>query len=126
MIALHDNTLKATPKDIAIADISLVVTPLTTNMLPTIVILLSLWTKLSMCREYRQVTEIMEGGKMILNWEVEDETFLFKLSGLTRGYIGLAFSYNDLPADGFIAGVDGEGHNYDVALHLDHAGKKEE
>ena len=94
-------------------------------MLSTLVILLSLWTRLSICRDYHQVREIMEGGKMILSWEVEVDTFFFKLSGLTRGYVGLAFSYNDLPEDGFIAGVDGQGEQYGVDLHLEHAGRED-
>ena len=63
---------------------------------------------------------------MILNWEVEEEMFFFKLSGLTMGYVGLAFSYNDIPADGFIAGVNGQGEQYGLDLHLDYAGREED
>ena len=77
-----------------------------------------------MCRDYGQVKEMMKGGKMVLNWEVEDKVLFFKLSGQTQGYLGLAFSYSNVPEDGFIAGVDDQGEQYVVDLHLDHAGKE--
>ena len=77
-----------------------------------------------MCREYGQVKEIMKGGKMVLNWEVEDKVLFFKLSGQTKGYVGLAFSYSNVPEDGFLAGVDDEGDQYVVDLHLDQAGRE--
>ena len=64
----------------------------------------------------------MVGGKLVLSWVVEEEMFFFKLSSMTKGYVGLAFSYNDLPLDGFIAGVDNEGDDYVLDLHLDYAG----
>ena len=93
-------------------------------MVYMLVMLLSLWTGGSICREYHHVREIMEEGKMILNWEVEDDTLFFKLSGLTSGYVGLAFSYNDLPQDGFIAGVDEQGKQYGQHLQLNYTGKE--
>ena len=77
-----------------------------------------------MCRDYGQVKEMMKGGKMVLNWEVEDKVLFFKLSGQTKGYVGLAFSYSNVPEDGFLAGVDNEGDQYVVDLHLDHAGRE--
>ena len=89
-----------------------------------LVLLLSLWTKGSICREYHHVREITEEGKMILKWEVEEETLFFKLSGQTSGFVGLAFSYNDLPQEGFIAGVDDQGEQYGWQLQLNHTGKK--
>ena len=76
-----------------------------------------------MCRDYGQVKEMMKGGKMVLNWEVEDKVLFFKLSGQTKGYLGLTFSYRNVPEDGFIAGVDDQGDQYVVDLHLDHAGR---
>ena len=60
---------------------------------------------------------------MIIKWEVEDDTLFFKLSGLTSGYVGLAFSYNDLPQDGFIAGVDEQGEPYGRHLQLNYTGR---
>ena len=66
----------------------------------------------------------MKEGKMILSWEVEEGTIFFKLSGLTSGFVGLAFSYNDLPQDGFIAGVDEQGEQYGWHLQLNHTGIK--
>ena len=86
-------------------------------------ILFSLWATLAMCRDYGQVKDMMKGGKMVLNWEVEDKVLFFKLSGRTKGYVGLAFSYNNVPEDGFIAGVDDQGDQYVFDLHLDHAGR---
>ena len=76
-----------------------------------------------MCRDYGKVTEMMKEGKMVLNWEVEGKVLFFKLSGQTNGYVGLAFSYNNVPEDGFIAGVDDQGDQYVFDLHLDHAGR---
>ena len=38
--------------------------------------------------------------------------------------MGLAFSYNDIPQDGFVAGVDGQGGPYVIDLHLGHAGRE--
>ena len=40
--------------------------------------------------------------------------------------MGLAFSYNDIPEDGFVAGVGGQGDQYVFDLHLDHAGRKKD
>ena len=78
---------------------------------------------------------------------------LFLQTGRTNGYIGLAFSYSDLPIgsttiehqwhhcchwtkliktdfhplDGFVAGVDNvDGQPYSADLHLDYAGKAPE
>jgi hypothetical protein len=95
-------------------------------MVYMMVMLLSLWTRESICREYHHVRDIMEEDKMILNWEVEEETLFFKLSGQTSGYVGLAFSFNDLPQDGFIAGVDEQGEQYHRYLHLNHTGRESE
>ena len=61
---------------------------------------------------------------MVIRWVVEDDKFFFKLSGKTRGYVGLAFSYSDLPLDGFVAGVKDDGDPYVLDLHLDFAGKQ--
>ena len=47
---------------------------------------------------------------------------MFKLSCNTKGYLGLAFSYTDLPLDGFVAGVGDDGNSYVSDLHLDFAG----
>ena len=66
----------------------------------------------------------MKGGKMVLNWEVEDKVLFFKLSGQTQGYLGLAFSYSNVPEDGFLAGLDDKGDQYVVDLHLDQACRK--
>ena len=65
----------------------------------------------------------MSHDKMVLSWVVEEDMFYFKLSGMTRGYMGLAFSYSNLPLDGFVTGVDDEGDLYVIDLHLDYAGK---
>ena len=69
------------------------------------------------------MTELMKEDKMILNWEVEDETLFDMLSGLTTGFVGLAFSYNDHPKDGFIAGVDRLGKSHERHLMLDFNGR---
>ena len=71
---------------------------------------------------YNQHKQLMAGGKLVLSWSTDDEMFHFKLSGLGSRYVGLAFSYNSLPVDGFIAGVDGAGEIFAVDLHLDYAG----
>ena len=63
---------------------------------------------------------------MILDWEVEEETLFFKVSGLTSGYVGMAFSYNDHPQDGFIAGVDEQGEQYFRHLQLNHTGREKD
>ena len=62
-------------------------------------------------------------NKMMISWIVEDDLFLFKLTCNTRGYVGLAFSYSDLPLDGFVAGVGEDDDPYVHDLHLDFAGK---
>ena len=92
-------------------------------MVCRLVMVLSLWTRLSIARDYQHVTELMKEDKMILNWEVEDETLFFMLSGLTTGFVGLAFSYDDHPQDGFIAGVDRLGKSHERHLMLDFNGR---
>ena len=79
----------------------------------------------SFCRDYLQTRDLMahDKNKMVLSWVVEEDMFFFKLSGMTRGYMGLAFSYSNLPLDGFVTGVDDEGDLYVLDLHLDYAGK---
>ena len=77
-----------------------------------------------MSRDYTQEIDMMKGGKMVLNWEVEDNVFFFKLSGQTKGFVGLAFASEEDPDDGFIAGVDKQGQGYIVDLHLDHTSIK--
>ena len=65
---------------------------------------------------------MMKGGRMVLHWVVEDDVLFFKLSGQTKGYVGLAFSYSDTPEDGFIAGLDERGSQYIFDLHQEHTG----
>ena len=79
---------------------------------------------LVMSRDYTQEIDMMKGGKMVLNWEVEDNVLFFKLSGQTKGFVGLAFASEEDPDDGFIAGVDKQGQGYIVDLHLDHTSMK--
>ena len=79
-----------------------------------------------MSRDYNQVIELMKEGKMVLHWQVEEGMFYFKLSGLTKGHMGLAFSYNDIPEDGFVAGADGQGNQYLLDLYLDYVGRKKD
>ena len=80
---------------------------------------------ISLCQEYLHTKELVAGNKnkMMISWIVENELFLFKLTCNTRGYVGLAFSYSDLPLDGFVAGVGEDDDPYVHDLHLDFAGK---
>ena len=64
----------------------------------------------------------MAGGKLSLSWRTDQERFHFKLEGLSSSYVGLAFSYNSLPVDGFVAGIDDTGDIFAEDLHLDFAG----
>ena len=76
------------------------------------------------CKTYDQHKQLMAGGKLVLSWSTDEEMFHFKLSGHMSGYVGLAFSYNSLPVDGFVAGLDDAGEIFAVDLHLDYAGMK--
>ena len=64
----------------------------------------------------------MTGGKLSLSWRTDQEMFHFQLVGLSSSYVGLAFSYNSLPVDGFVAGIDDAGDIFAEDLHLDYAG----
>ena len=90
-------------------------------MFSDILIILPLMAIPSFCRDYSQTRDLMAHDKMVLSWVVEEDMFYFKLSGRTRGYMGLAFSYSNLPLDGFVTGVDDEGDLYVIDLHLDYA-----
>jgi hypothetical protein len=94
-------------------------------MFSDIFTILQLMSIPSFCRDYVQTRDLMTHGKnkMVLSWVVEEDMFFFKLSGMTRGYMGLAFSYSNLPLDGVVTGVDDEGDLYVLDLHLDYAGK---
>ena len=94
-------------------------------MFRDILIILPIMAIPSFCRDYTQTRDLQaqDKNKMVLSWVVEEDMFYFKLSGRTRGYMGLAFSYSNLPLDGFVTGVDDEGDPYVLDLHLDYAGK---
>ena len=93
------------------------------NIKMMLLIILMMMTQ-ALSQEYIHTRELMAGerNKMRISWLVENDLFLFKLSCNTRGFIGLAFSYSDLPLDGFVAGVGRDGDPYVLDLHLDFAG----
>ena len=95
------------------------------NMIFHFIIFVVFMFSVSQCHEYLHTKELLAGNKnkMMISWVVEDDLFLFRLSCNTRGYVGLAFSYSDLPLDGFVAGVGDDGDPYVHDLHLDFAGK---
>ena len=72
---------------------------------------------------YTQHRQLMPGGKLTLSWRTDRERMYFQLSGKSSAYVGLAFSYNSLPVDGFIAGLDTAAEVFAVDVHLDYAGK---
>ena len=74
------------------------------------------------CRSYDQHKQLMAGGKLVLSWATDQEMFHFRLSGLSCTYVGLAFSYNNLPVDAFVAGVNQDQEVFAEDLHLDYAG----
>ena len=89
-------------------------TPKTTDMMISLVMILSLISMLSPCSGYEHVKEIMKDKKMILSWSVDGDILMFKMSCLTSGYIGLVFSHGHKRQEGFIAGMNRKGayHKY--------------
>ena len=74
------------------------------------------------CGTYDQHRQLMTRGKLSLSWRTDQEMVHFKLEGLSSSYVGLAFSYNNLPVDSFVAGIDDTGDIFAEDLHLDYAG----
>ena len=77
-----------------------------------------------LCVDYsqRKILGLSSDRKVVLHWELQDSFIHFKLEGMTKGFLGLAFAYNDLPLDGFVGGVHNDGASYLFDLHLDYAG----
>ena len=47
-----------------------------------------------MCQNYTQTRQLLEEGKLVLHYGVQDQQFKFKLVGKADEQIGLAFSYD--------------------------------
>ena len=72
--------------------------------------------------KYKQQKELLPNGELTLYWGVEYGRFYFKTVSKSDKQILLLFSYNDIPTDGIISGLDQTQKAIIKDLHLDFAG----
>ena len=73
--------------------------------------------------KYTQNKELLPNGVLRLYWTVAYGRFYFKTVTGRGDNVVLAYSYNDVPIDGFIAGYDDNQEKFINDLHIDFAGK---
>ena len=72
--------------------------------------------------DYRQKRELLPQGRLELSWEVREERIFFKIIARGSRSVSFLFSYNDVPTDGFQAGIADNDEPFLSDLHLDFAG----
>ena len=72
--------------------------------------------------KYTQNKELLPNGVLTLYWTVAYGRFYFKTVTGRGDNVVLAYSYNDVPIDGFIAGYDESATKFINDLHIDFAG----
>ena len=72
--------------------------------------------------KYKQQRELLPNGGLTLHWGVEYGRFYFKTVSKTSKHVLLLFSYNDVPTDGILTGLDANQKPFMRDLHLDFAG----
>lgn len=72
--------------------------------------------------KYKQYRKNLLDGKLSLYWGTEYDRIYFKIEAKDSKQVLFLFSYNEVPTDGFVAGIDGENNEILRDLHLDFAG----
>ena len=72
--------------------------------------------------KYKQQRKLLPNGGLTLYWGVEYGRFYFKTVSKTSKHVLLLFSYNDVPTDGILTGLDDNQKPFMRDLHLDFAG----
>ena len=86
-------------------------------------IVLTLSLDLSEARDSRQSKDLIPNGRLNLSWKVSEGRIFFKIVAKGSKSVSLLFSYNDVPTDGFKAGLDDNSNFFLYDLHLDFAGQ---
>ena len=73
--------------------------------------------------KYKQSKQLLN-GRFSFFWGVEYDRLYFKILAKNSKFLTLSYSYNDVPTDGFIAGLDSQGNGIIKDIHLDFAGRK--
>ena len=84
---------------------------------------LSFYLEFSRATDYRQSQDLLPNGRLKLSWGVTPDRISFKIEAKGSKSVSLLFSYNDVPTDGFQAGLDEKGKLFLFDLHLDFAGR---
>ena len=75
--------------------------------------------------QYRQSKDLLARGRLRLGWTVSEGRIYLKVTAKGSKSVTLLFSYNDVPTDGFNAGLDHNSTFFFNDLHLDFAGRNE-
>ena len=75
--------------------------------------------------QYRQSKDLLASGRLRLGWTVSEGRIYLKVTAKGSKSVTLLFSYNDVPTDGFNAGLDHNSTFFFNDLHLDFAGRNE-
>ena len=83
----------------------------------------SFYLDFSEATDYRQTRDLLPNGRLKLSWGVSQDRISFKIVAKGSKSVSFLFSYNDVPTDGFQAGLDENGKFFLFDLHLDFAGR---
>ena len=83
----------------------------------------SFYPDFSQATDFRQSKDLLPNGRLKLSWEVIQDRIWFKIVAKGSKSVSFLFSYNDVPTDGFQAGLDDEAKFFLFDLHLDFAGR---
>ena len=76
----------------------------------------------SLAADYTQSKDLLPNGRLKLSWGVSQDRISFKIVAKGSKSLSFLFSYNDVPTDGFHAGLNDEARFFLFDLHLDFAG----
>ena len=83
----------------------------------------SFYPDLSQATDFRQSKDLLPNGRLKLSWEVIQDRIWFKIVAKGSKSVSFLFSYNDVPTDGFQAGLNDNEKFFLYDLHLDFAGR---
>ena len=85
--------------------------------------ILSFYLVFSQATDYRQSKDLLPDGRLKLRWGISQDRISFKIEAKGSKSVSFLFSYNDVPTDGFQAGLDENDKVFLYDLHLDFAGR---
>ena len=83
----------------------------------------SFYLDFSQATDLRQSKDLLPNGRLKLSWGVSQDRISFKIVAKGSKSVRFLFSYNDVPTDGFHAGLDDNAKLFLFDLHLDFAGR---